>query len=89
MDFLCLDLKLPSLTSLTNLIYKTCNFQIMKLSVSLGYPASRVASIFLDLSRKIEGDSVRRVAWADEINASTLLTLTKESRFFKENALFN
>ena len=28
-------------------------------------------------------------AWADEINAFTLFTLTKETRFFKENVLFN
>ena len=28
-------------------------------------------------------------AWADEINALILFTLTKESRFFKENVLFN
>ena len=28
-------------------------------------------------------------AWADEINAFILFTLTKETRFFKENVLFN
>lgn len=30
-----------------------------------------------------------RSAWADEINAFILFTLTKEARFFKENVLFN
>jgi len=30
-----------------------------------------------------------RSAWADEINAFILFTLTKETRFFKENVLFN